>query len=575
VYLYSAETREPLRNFWTGSFVSSIAFSPDGSLLAAGLMTGDIVVWKTADGKILHTLTAGRSYDITGLAFRPDGRTLLSASHSGWIVHWNAVSGARLKEVSFSGTVNSSDRLVFSPGAGKMAWARPAGIIFFDPGSGEAVQKLSLGTEDIMFVNAAFSPDGRRFAVAADTGTIRAWDIADGGLVLEVASSADYSHGLAFSPDSEFLAVRGGDDASLVIWEIRTGGKKGILRDPPMHETMLAFLPGGDTLVSASGTLIVFWSVEEQTVSAVLGGFSTAVNQVAFSPDGGRLASAVSDGTIVLWDPATGERVQVLRGHTDSVTDLAYSPDGKHLASASEDRKVFLWDLEDGTFLPVPGSYETGSPYLSVVFSPDARTLAVGSGGGIELWSVPDMKRTVIAQSASYSDQSVVFSPDGSMLAFADEEKVNLWDLAGGRFILSREVSVQGGGARVMDLAFSPDGKMLVSSIYDGSVVWWDIAAGGAYQRKKYVEDPDAFGPIKEIDFSPDGRMLAGVTERNYVVFWDSAGEGEARVWLGHAVLPQGISTMGNGISFSPIAKTLATGACDGTIILWDIEEIS
>src|SRR5260370_557413 len=108
-----------------------------------------------------------------------------------------------------------------------------------------------------------------------------------------------------------------------------------------------------------------------------LRGHSNSVLSVAFSPDGGLMASASFDHTIKLWDPQTGEHLRTLVGHSDSVFSVAFSPDGGLLASASRDETIKLWDPQTGEHLRTLEGHS--DLVLSVAFFPDGGLLASAS----------------------------------------------------------------------------------------------------------------------------------------------------------------------------------------------------
>ncbi|KAH7634864.1 hypothetical protein B0T09DRAFT_276202 [Sordaria sp. MPI-SDFR-AT-0083] len=123
------------------------------------------------------------------------------------------------------------------------------------------------------------------------------------------------------------------------------------------------------------------WNACLQTLE----GHSDAVNSVAFSPDGQRLASGSYDHTIKIWDPASGSCLQTLEGHSHSVNSVAFSPDGQRLASGSYDHTIKIWDPASGSCLQTLEGHSHS--VNSVAFSPDGQRLASGSGDEtIKIW---------------------------------------------------------------------------------------------------------------------------------------------------------------------------------------------
>jgi WD40 repeat protein len=309
---FSATIRFIFTGTLTGhtSSVWSVAFSPDGKLLASGSVDKTIKLWDVATGREVRTLSGHTSW-VTSVAFSPDGRLLASCS-CGKVENYNCVQGE---------------------------------IKLWEVASGREVRTLTGHTDWVWSV--AFSPDGRLLASGSLDKTIKLWDVASGRLVRTLSGHTNAVTSVAFSPDGRLLAS-GSLDYTIKLWEVASGSEVRTLSDHPWYVLSVAFSPDGRLLASGSeDKTIKLWDVASGSRVRTLTGHTYGVNSVAFSPDGRLLASGSGDNTIRLWDVASGRLVRTLSGHTNAVNSVAFSPDGRLLASGSGDNTIRLWDISD------------------------------------------------------------------------------------------------------------------------------------------------------------------------------------------------------------------------------------
>ena len=262
----------------------------------------------------------------------------------------------------------------------------------------------------------------------------------------------------------------------------------------------VAFSPDGGTIASGSWDGSVrLWNADTGEHLQMLTGHSGGVYSVAFSPDGSTIASGGEGPTIRLWDAHRGR----LKGRLDDVffvKSIAYSPDGGTIASGGFDRTISLWNAETGKLLR---TFDRPMPAVnSVAFSPDSNTIAGGVGDGIRLWdtNTGELLRTFTGHTGPV--ESVAFSPDGHTLASGAswDDTIRLWDANTGELVQSltgHTLAVRGGTSGIYSVAFSRDCSTLASGSRDGTVLLWDFACSGKLGVKPLETHFATLGNIK------------------------------------------------------------------------------
>jgi WD40 repeat protein/serine/threonine protein kinase len=488
--------------------VRRVAFSPDGTRLAAVGFDPIVRVWDTTTGQLLQSLK-GHSDWVRGVAFSPDGKRLASSERG-----------------------------------------RDPTVKIWDLQGGQEIVTLKGHSGPVHDV--AFSPDGKRLASGAfASGKVKIWDVLSG----QELHTLEGQGAVAFSPDGKRLAS-GSEDKTVKVWDVQSGQELHTLEGHPAEPLWsVAFSPDGTFLLSGSidGTVKVWdtatWQESRLPFQAPEG------PTVCLSPDGTQFAIAGSHPTVKVWNMATGEVLHTLKGHLLAACGVAFSPDGTRLASASGDKTVKIWDATldpEGSFLTGHGDHVRG-----VSFSPDGTQLASASSDGtVKVWDATTRQlfRTFLGQTQQFV--SVTFSPDGRQLASASkDDTVRVWDLAMGQEALRLPAFV----GRANSIAFSPDGRWLAFPDQQNRVAVWDV--GTNQLARTFSDHEDA---VNGVAFSPDGRWLASASSDNRVRLWDMTGRQEPRQLLGHT---RPVWT----VAFSPNGTRLASGSWDGTTILWDV----
>ncbi|SNY38917.1 TIR domain-containing protein [Paractinoplanes atraurantiacus] len=382
--------------------VTSLAYSADGSLLAAGDQNGTAALWDESATRSPGAIATVKAHGpVTAVSLAPGAGTLVTADASGTGTLWK----------------------VTPPGA-------PTSLATLAVPGGNAEATV-------------FGPDGRSLVAAGSNGTASTWNTANPSRPVRGADRTlrdESVRAVAFGPDRRTVATVTAKSGTLRVGATTLT----TLPDEVRGTNAMAFSPDGRTLaVVADSTTMMLWDVSNRARpvlrARLTGSFGTAV---AFSPDGTALATGGdSDPSVTLWslaDRAAPARLAALTGHSDAVQSIAFTPDGHTLASGGFDKTTLLWDVTDRARpLRLASLPSKGGWVRSVAFSPNGRTLATGEAGyTTTLWdtAVPaaPIQLGTVRSSKGAEVRQVTFGGDGRTLAVTSQSvrepaTVTLW----------------------------------------------------------------------------------------------------------------------------------------------------
>jgi len=456
--------------------VGGIAYSRDGSLLAATGYDRTVVVWDAATGRERVTIS-GHSDRVTSVAFAPRGDRLVSTSWDRTVRVWDlaAATSGRLDGVMFS----RDGRMLVSAD-----WSR-------NPGESPVVRmSFALRGHSQHVWSAALSPDGSRIVSvggrAGRPGELRVWDATGAPDCRVLAGHPFGTLALAFSPDGKVLASSG-RNGEVCLW------------DP-------------------SGSRIRMLDAHSRSSRRSSGA-------LAFSPDGLLLASGGSDQTVRLHDPATGRELRVLEGLGGTVTAVVFTPDSKRVIAVGGSIKpddpgaIRIWDTASGDLVAQRAAH-TGR-ILCATLVPGSNQLITGGADGLVM--VHDAETGAeVARLAGHEGAvvAVAVAADGKWIAGAGGDlrrmdqpgAIRLWQWPSGRL---RHV-LRGHEGPVLSLAFRPVGRRLASTGSDATVRLWDPETGREVLALRGLDDRG-----NAIVFDPEGGLAAAADDRGFIRVWD------------------------------------------------------
>jgi WD40 repeat protein len=568
-----------------GVLQNRLVLSPDIQYLALERSDQSVALWDIANAKEL----AQKTFDdrVDNMTFSPDGKYVAVNSHL-----WETTTG------NITGT-DLSGLPIFSPD-GKYFLLQPpttSGLVLWDV----AADKALLNIPNQEGINAfSFSPDGRYMVATGVNGTARVWESATG---LEVARMTHDKqvNSVAFSPDGKFV-VSGGYDGTVRVWKVATN--KDVLQVPDSNE-FIGVIKNKYLVSARCDEYFTYGSCKKITTISVVeipGGnevhttFEKAIREwkeggdfqvsriEALSPDGSYLASieclpikedssSCFQEIVHIWDTTTGKETSQ-RSFANIKSNMAFSPNSQSIVLAScEDKSdagcakssVLLWEAETGREIAqatvgadlgdftfsTDGRYITLEAYepnaseaailvwdaltlqnisrinssgMSFIFSPDGKSLVVGHPVTADVWNVVTGeyvsqvnhdKITNLNAFSFFGGVSVAFSQDGKYIVTGSaDQTARVWDVSSGR-----EVARVTHENAVALVAMSPDGKIAVSASIDGVIRVWNAFTGQEYARKKIIvcDNCDLTNKMYFLSFSSEGRY---VISNDYVWMW-------------------------------------------------------
>ncbi len=534
--------------------VQSLAFSPDGKLLASGGFR-EVKLWQRPDPVVRLSLAGVAANRVAALAVSSDGKILAAASDDGAIRLFSLPDGKPRAELK--GHAGEVVDLRFSADGAKLfSGSSDKTIRVWNVADGAAVGRIDTPQAVSAVLVAQSKETGERIISAGGDNLIRMWSMPTPALAVGADVPGPIT-ALAAAPDRKRVAVAGADRAIRII-EVDTGKAGPAMTAHAGPIRVIDFDGSGKQVISASddGTAMVSTVADGKPVLTMTdpGG---AIAAAAIRPDGKQAATAVGDGRVTLWrldspaprplgaadetaatvgvvspnnqllatagtsdgkpavlvrNIASGQITHKLLGAEGPITSVAFSADGNRVAAGSADKTARVWTIADGKEVAkFPGHAQ---PVTAITFHSDnARVVSAAADGTVKLWNVSDAKEVRSFPAHAALVIGVAILPKDQLVTASADQTFNLFDLNTGQPVRSTLLATP-----ATALAASRDGARLALATADGKIRLISAADG---TEQKTLASPT---PITVLSFSADGKRLVATGGNRAIVYQNDPG---------------------------------------------------
>ena len=539
----------------------------------------------------------GHAGGTAAAVFAAGDKQVAAVSWDGAIASWDAATGRELTRAQtpirqvFAAAFSGDAKRVLIAGAGKApkVWNVSDGKEVFS-----LVAPVAPGDAPGIIFAAAYDPKGGLIATGGQG--VYLWNAKTGKPVRALGGAGADVSALVFSANGTSLAA-GTAEGTVTVWKVASGETWNMTGRHMGHVTALAFDATGLQVVSAGADgALKTWDVPGQRVRKTLRGHTGQVSAVAVSPDGKWIVSGGRDKALRVWDVSTSSEVSALAGHAGTVSSIAFSRDGKWIVSGGSDKPVRLWSMAGAA---ATLALKCDWPVTAVACSGDGKIVASAErsdGGTVTLWNAATGRKGKTLSGHAGEVNAAAFIPHSATLVTGGKDAtVRLWDASAGKqtgvlnglagavqavatsekFIAAGSASgkvkvwdaatkkltwtLGGIGAGLVDMAFSRDGKFLVTGAGPVAQVW-DMATGKLVKTRKVQG-----GSVTAVAFDATGKvLLAGGAGREIQLWqWQDAGDAILLRMTGHAGQITTLAVSGDG-------RRIVSGATDKTLRIWD-----